>query len=203
MKTIIKLEELETIDHLDQFLNGTQAVIFESVAVKKERYWWIQHELVRFDYLSLSKANKGVVVRYLVKFSSYSRQQITRLIGQCRDTGYIKHRHVCVEKFQTKYTRDDIGLMAKMNELYDTHCGHTIKKLCERAYIVFNDTRFEQLSQISVNHFYNLRKSKTYKRIRQNFEKQNIKHPILVNVVSLTQKVSLAIFTLIRFNRGI
>ncbi len=51
MKTIMKLEELETIDHLDQFLNGTQAVIFETVAVKKERYGWIQHELVRFNYL--------------------------------------------------------------------------------------------------------------------------------------------------------
>ncbi len=36
MKTIMKLEELETIDHLDQFLNETQAVIFETVAVKKE-----------------------------------------------------------------------------------------------------------------------------------------------------------------------
>jgi len=175
MKTIMKLEELETIDHLEQFLNGTQAVIFETVAVKKERYGWIQHELVRFDYLSLSKANKGVVVRYLVKVSSYSRQQMTRLIGQYRDTGYIKHRHVCVEKFRTKYTRDDIVLIVKMDELYDTPCGHTIKKLCERAYIVFNDTRFEQLSQISVSHFYNLRKSKTYKRIRQHFEKTKYK----------------------------
>ncbi len=86
MKTIMKLEELETIDHLDQFLNGTQAIIFETVAVKKERYGWIQHELVIFDYLSLSNANKGIVVRYLVKVSSYSRQQITRLIGQYRDT---------------------------------------------------------------------------------------------------------------------
>ncbi len=73
MKTIMKLKELETIDRLDQFLTGTQAVIFETCAVKKERYGLIQHELVRFDYRSLSKANKGVVVRYMVKVSSYSR----------------------------------------------------------------------------------------------------------------------------------
>jgi len=167
----MKLEELKTIVQLNQFLDGTQAVIFQINTIKKERYDWIRHELVRFDYLQLRKADKGVVIRYLMKVSGYSRQQTTRLIQQYRKTGYIKHFHANVPAFQTKYTSDDIRLIAKMDARYDSPCGHTIKKLCERAYNVFNEQEFERLSTISVSHLYNLRKSTTYCRSRQQFEK--------------------------------
>jgi transposase InsO family protein len=175
MKMIMKLEELETIKHLSQFLNGTQAVIFETCAVKKERYNWIQHELIRFDYQNLSKADKGIVIRFVIKVTGYSRQQVTRLNKQYRETGYIKHHHVSVAKFKRTYTSEDIRLLAKMDELYDTPCGHTIKKLCERAYTVFKEIKFERLSKISVSHIYNMRKSKTYTRVRQHFEKTKFK----------------------------
>jgi UDP-N-acetylenolpyruvoylglucosamine reductase len=79
-------EELTTIEQLSQFLDGTQAVIFKVNTLKEERYQWIQHELLRFDYRALSKIKKGVVIRYLIKVSDYTRQQITRLIKQYRDT---------------------------------------------------------------------------------------------------------------------
>ena len=83
MKTIMKLEELKTIEQLSQFLEGTQPVIFQINAVKKERYDWMRHELVRFDYLQQGKMTKGLVIRYLIKVSGYSRQQVTRLISAC------------------------------------------------------------------------------------------------------------------------
>jgi len=179
MKTIMKLEDLKTIEQLIQFLDGTQAVIFKLNTVKEERYNWIRHELVRFDYLMLSKADKGVVVRYLVKVSCYSRQQITRLIKQYRDTGYIRHHHITSSGFQGKYTPNDIRLIAQMDERHDTPCGHAIKKLCERAFCVFGETEYERLSTISVSHLYNLRKSKTYNRVRRHFEKTQSKKSII------------------------
>ena len=82
MKTIMKLDELKTIEQLAQFLNGAEAVIFELSRVKKERYEWMRKELVRFNYLELGKVNKGVLIHYLIKGSGYSRQQVTRLIAQ-------------------------------------------------------------------------------------------------------------------------
>ncbi len=94
MKTIMKLEELKTTQQLIDFLSGTQAVIFKINTIKEDRYHWIRHELVRFNYLGLGKADKGIIIRYLMKVSSYSRQQITRLIKQYKDTGYIHHHHV-------------------------------------------------------------------------------------------------------------
>jgi len=167
----MKLEELVTIEQLTQFLDGTQAVIFKLDTVKAERYKWIQYELIRFDYSRLSKSDKGVVIRYLSKVSQYSRQQITRLIKQYRDTGRITYRPATTSGFQGKYTPKDIRLMAQMDERHDTPCGQAIKKLCERAYRVFGDTDYARLSEISVSHLYNLRKSKTYTRIRRHFDK--------------------------------
>jgi len=167
----MKLEELKTIDQLSQFLDGTQSVLFQMNSIKKERYDWMRHELARFDYMQLRKKDKGVVIRYLIKVSGYSRQQVTRLICQYRKTGHINYQHANVPSFQRKYNKDDIRLIARMDERYDTPCGPALKKLCERAYRVFNEEKFEHLSTISVSHIYNLRKTITYNRSRQHYEK--------------------------------
>jgi len=167
----MKLEELKTIEQLTQFLDGTQSVIFTLNSSKNEHYQWFQHEITRFRYLSLGKADKGVFIRYLIKVSGYSQSQITRLIKQYRTTGSIKHRHIASSGFKGKYTPADIRLLAGMDDRHNTPCGHAIKKLCERAYTIFNETDYERLSTISVSHIYNLRKSKTYTRIRLHFEK--------------------------------
>ncbi|HID01706.1 MAG TPA: transposase [Desulfobacterales bacterium] len=175
MKTIMKLEELTTIEQLSRFLEGTQAVIFKVNTLKEERYQWIQHELIRFDYRTLNKVKKGAVIRYLIKVSGYSRQQITRLIKQYRNTGHIKHHHVTSNGFKGKYTSEDIRLIARMDERHDTPCGQAIKKLCERAYQVFGEEKYKRLSNISTSHLYNLRKSKAYSRTRNYFEKTRAK----------------------------
>ena len=167
----MKLEELTTITQLSQFLDGTQAVIFKLDTVKKKRYQWIQHELIRFDYMTISKADKGIVIRYLIKVTSYSRQQVTRLIKQYRSTGYIKHRPATSNGFKGKYTNEDLRLIARMDERHDTPCGQAIKKLCERAYGVFGELEYERLSAISISHIYNLRKAKVYSKTRTHFEK--------------------------------
>jgi len=51
MKTIMKLEDITTIDQLEDFLSGTQAVAFSVISNKDACYRWIQGELVRFRYL--------------------------------------------------------------------------------------------------------------------------------------------------------
>ena len=108
MKTIMKLEDLTTIDQLTDFLSGTQAVAFSVISDKDACYRWIQGELVKFRYLRLSRQGKGVVIRYLMKISSYSRQQLTRLIAQYRKTGQIKRCQRTVSGFKQKYTEQDI-----------------------------------------------------------------------------------------------
>lgn len=171
MKTIMKLEDLTTIDQLEDFLSGTQAVAFSVISDKDTCYRWIQGELARFRYLGLSRQGKGVVIRYLMKISGYSRQQLTRLIAQYRKTGRLRRRQRTVAGFKPRYTERDIRLLAAMDERHGTPCGPAVKKLCERACGLFGQTEYTTLASISVSHLYNLRKSLSYTRQRRHFEK--------------------------------
>ncbi len=172
MKTIMKLEDLTTIDQLTAFLSGTQTVAFSVISDKDTCYRWIQGELIKFRYrTTLSRQGKGVVIRYLMKISGYSRQQLTRLIAQYRKTGRLQRRQRTVSGFKRKYTAQDIRLLAAMDERHDTPCGPAIKKLCERACEVYGETEYASLASISVSHLYNLRKSTPYTRQRRHFEK--------------------------------
>ena len=171
MKTIMKLEDLTTVDQLTDFLSGTRAVAFSVRSDTDAGYRWIQGELVKFRYLTLSRKDKGAVVRYLVKVSGYSRQQLTRLIKQYRQSGSLQRRQRTVQGFARRYTAADIGLLAAMDERHDTPCGPAVKKLCERACTVFGQSEYTALASISVSHLYNLRKSTPYTKRRRHIEK--------------------------------
>lgn len=171
MKTIMKLEDVTTVAQLTEFLAGTRPVAFTVLSDTDACYRWIQGELVKFRYPRLSRGDKGVVIRYLTKVSGYSRQQLTRLIRQYRQTGTLKRRQRTVAGFALKYTATDIRLLAAMDERHDTPCGPAAKKLCERACAVFGETDYARLAAISVSHLYNLRKSIPYTRQRRHFEK--------------------------------
>jgi hypothetical protein len=54
------------------------------IGYKKDRYKWIQPTLIRLDYDKLNRKDTGLIVRYLIKISGYSRQPLTRLISQYR-----------------------------------------------------------------------------------------------------------------------
>ncbi len=126
---------------------------------------------MRFRYLSLGKAERGLVLRYLERVSGYSRQTVTRLVAQYRKTGKIQRRQRTVAGFQRYYSTQDALLLAGLDELHSTPCGAAAKKLCEWMYRIHVDVRFEQLSHISVSHLYNLRHSTGYQRQRRHFDK--------------------------------
>lgn len=171
----MKLEDLTTIDQLTEFLLGTQAVAFLVSSDKDTCYRWIQDELARFRYRTLPRQSKGVLIRYLMKVSGYSRQQITRLIAQYRKTGRLRRRQRTNSGFTRKYTEKDIRLLAEMDRRHDTPCGPAIKKLCERACNLYGESDYGTLAEISVSHLYNLRKSRAYTRQRRHFEKTRAK----------------------------
>ena len=168
-------KDLTTIDQLSAFLEGTQRVAFEVASDKDSRYQWIQRTLVKFRYKSLRKPDKGVLIQYLVKVSGYSRQQITRLVKQYRDTGRLVRRQRTVKGFSRRFTDDDIRLLVTMDMRHNTPNGLTMKKLCERAYVVFDEQAYQRLASISVAHLYNLRKSTPYLRQRRHQEKTRSK----------------------------
>jgi transposase InsO family protein len=167
----MNINDLKTIEQLEQFLTGTQSIAFLVASNKKDIYRDIQRTLVKFRYPTLTKGSKGVVVCFLIKITGYSRQQITRLIKQYCDTGKIERQQRIYQGFERLYTAEDIRLLATLDERHNTLSGPATKKLCERALTIFKQTQYQRLAGISVAHLYNLRKAKSYLRQRYTFEK--------------------------------
>ena len=66
--------------------------------------------------------------------------------------------------------------MAELDELHETLSGQATKKLCERAWRLFDLPAYQRLAGISVSHLYNLRHSSTYQRARRKFDKTRSKN---------------------------
>ena len=75
----MKLDQLKDVEQLKLFLDGSQALMFEVPGVKQQRYEFVRGQLEKFRYRALKKTEKGLVIRFLIKVSGYSRQQMTRL----------------------------------------------------------------------------------------------------------------------------
>lgn len=161
----MNVKHLQTLQQVIDFLHGSNA--FEPAPARQaERYQWIDQTLRHFRYASHSKADKGVLIAYLCRMSGYSRQQITRLIGRYGKQGKLIWSVTPAKGFVSRYSAEDVRLLAEIDALHDTPSGPAVKKLCERAWQRFGDLRFERLAGISVAHLYNLRKRSEYRKIR-------------------------------------
>ena len=61
------LTNLATINHLERFLDGSEACHYELPGNKDERYRWIQKTLVQFRYTTLGKRDKGAVIKKILR----------------------------------------------------------------------------------------------------------------------------------------
>ncbi len=171
--------KIKTLEQVRQFLKGTADIQIE-IETKAKCYEWVEGTLIRFRYLKLSKADKGLLLCFLEKVSGYSRIQIKRFVRKYFLTGHVRQRSPAKRRgFQRKYTNKDIRLLANTDELHSTLSGHATKKICERAYEIFGDERYRNLADISVAHLYNLRHSKAYRNVRIHYEKTRPKKSII------------------------
>ena len=164
-------KELTTVEQVREFLAGTRAVAFEVPGGIDERYRWVQQTLAKYLYPTLSRRDKGTVVRLVMKVAGYSREQVFRLVRQYVETGRVERRRSRGRPFAQRYTAADRRLLAAMDERHNTPNGLAMKKLCERAWWVFGQAEFERLAGISVSHLYNLRRSQAYLRQRTTLAK--------------------------------
>ena len=165
---IVQLDthRLQTLGQVREFLDGSQEIDLRP-QTRTEAYAFVAETVQRFDYAGRSKADKGLLHRFLTKATDLSRAQVTRLLRQYRTTGeVIDRRGAPRQPFPRRYTPTDIGRLAELDALHGTLSGPTTRKLCARAFHRFGDPRFERLAAISNGHLYNLRHSITYQRRR-------------------------------------
>jgi hypothetical protein len=106
-----------------------------------------------------------MVIRYLMKISGYSCQQLTQLLAQHRKTGRLQRYQRTVSGFKQKCTEKDIRLLAAVNE------RHTLAGMPPRNCVSspVNSMARPMMPALS-SHLYNLRKSSTYSPQRRHFE---------------------------------
>ena len=162
--------QLQRVEQVKQFLEGSKALEFRGLTAE-EKYKWTETVLVRFSYLRLKKAEKGVIRQYIQKITGYSRAQVSRLIAEYKRTGRLKKTEYRRHRFPRKYTPSEVQLLAITDELHGWLSGPATKKIMEREYEVYRHLEFENISRISVSHLYNLRRSNTYRGMTRRFSK--------------------------------
>ena len=85
----LDIERVRTIDEVRDFMAGSEPVDFH-LTDRRGAYDFVTRTLRRLNYAGLTKADKGVVRRFVAKVTGLSRAQ--RLIGQYRNTGHIRDR---------------------------------------------------------------------------------------------------------------
>lgn len=152
-----------SLEQIEAFLDASDELQFEALN-RQERYEWIGRTLVEQEYAGLGRGDKGLVRLYLAKITGVSRAQVTRLIAQYQATGEVKAKLYRRRKFPIRYSRQEITLLAEVDEAHETLSGPATQKIIEREYHDYKDLRFATLARISVAHLYRLRKTKAYRQ---------------------------------------
>jgi transposase InsO family protein len=152
-----------SLEQIRAFLAGSQAVRFRGQR-REEVYGWVERALVRFEYASLSKPDKGLVRRYVARLTGLSRAQVTRLIGAYRRSGRVRASVYQRRKFPARYTASDVNLLAYVDRAHGNLSGPATKRILEREYAAYGQAAFQRLAAISVAHLYRLRNSEAYRK---------------------------------------
>jgi transposase InsO family protein len=180
MIVTLHTQGLQTLAQVRAFVSGNEPISF-TLSDRLAAYGWMANTLRQFGYACCKRADKGVLRQYLLKVTGFSRAQVARCIKQfAAGGGRIKDRRRAPSvPFVRRYTTEDIRLLAEIDALHGTLSGTTTRKLCERAFKVHGDARFDRLAGISNGHLYNLRSHKTYLAKRGSFDKTR---PTKINI---------------------
>lgn len=137
---------------------------------REEVYGWVEQTLVRHEYGSLRKPDKGVVRLYLAQMTGLSRAQVTRLIAGYQRTGQVIAAPYQRSKFPTVYTAADVGLLAYVDRAHDNLSGPATKRILEREYQEYGQAAYQRLAAISVAHLYRLRSTPAYRKRNASYQ---------------------------------
>src|SRR5262245_15932476 len=131
---------------------------------REEVYNWVERTLVRHEYASRGRSDKGVLRRYLAQMTGLSRAQVTRLITGYQETGRVIAAPYQRTRFPTIYTAADVDLLAYVDRAHGNLSGPATKRILEREYGEYGQAAYQRLAEISVAHLYRLRNTQAYRK---------------------------------------
>lgn len=162
MHIIMNDANVVSVAQLRELVKFTNRVEFESTS-KEETYQWIEEALGKFRYFSLrSKKEKTIVLSYIKQMTGLSRGHVKKLVKRKKRNGHILRLTSTRRFFPRIYGSDDIARLIETDNAHGRMSGEATKRILERQYSVYGDSRFERIRHISVSHLYNLRGSRQY-----------------------------------------
>ena len=140
-------------------------------ANREEVYGWATRALCEQEYWKQKREVKGILRRYIGKMTGLSRAQVTRLIGRYKESGAVRERNGRRNRFASRYTPEDVALLAAVDQAHETLSGPATRKILYRQCHDYGDQRYQRLAAISVAHIYNLRQSRAYRETRIFYQK--------------------------------
>lgn len=154
-----------SIAQLSALIKAAETLGVEGVKRNDDKdavYAWMNDILLRLRYRFLGKKDKGLIRRYLVRYSGYTETHIDHLLAQHKKRGKIFRKGRTQPEFERVYTSMDIGLLAEVALAYRHQNGKALKEVCRAMYHTYDDLRFERLAKISVSRLYDLKKTQVF-----------------------------------------
>jgi hypothetical protein len=139
---LIDLNEtrIRTVQQVRAVLDGTQTLEFTPALDAYERCAWIGTVLARLRYRHMRRANRGLVLRYLRRFSGLSRAHVTRLVRRwLGGERLIRRKGAPSNAFARRYTDDDLDTLVEVENEYGRLSGPATVAVLRRMYQVYGD----------------------------------------------------------------
>ena len=168
---MISMDDSETtsLEQIRAFLTGSGEVRLAGQC-RAEIYAWTEGTLMRHQYASLSRREKGLLRLYVACMTGRSRAQVTRLIASYADSGHVKEAPYQRRKFAAHYTRADVELLAYVDKSHGNLSGPATRRILEREFGEYGQAAYQRLAGISVAQIYRFRNSESYRKRNTSYQ---------------------------------
>jgi len=154
--------ERMSLEQIQAFIDASDEVEFKA-RNKRKMYDWVNQTLRDLHFRNLKRSGRGLVRRYVAKMTGLSRAQATRLLAMYIRGEEVKPKPYRPHGFRKRYTREDVELLAAVDEAHETLSGPATQKILQRAYYEFAEAKYQRLARLSVAQLYRLRQSRGYR----------------------------------------
>lgn len=162
MNTTMDDSRLNNISEIADFLKSSKMLVLKLNSTK-ERYQFIDKTIDKFNYSKIRKKEKRIIIHYLTKITGYKKAQITRLIKRACLGKLVKKKYLRTIAYHRIYTATDIKLLERTDEYHNRLNSLATKEIMRREYEVYGQTKFQNISKVSVSHINNLRHRPIYR----------------------------------------
>lgn len=161
MTIIMNDSHIISITQIKEFLKLNAGIQFKAVS-RKEKYQWIEKTLSKFRYFNLRKRDRATLKNYIRQMTGLSDARTTRIIARKKKFGKLWLGSFRRHRFPKKYTPADVARLIETDNAHQRLSGPATKEILRREYEVFHQEPYQNISQISSSHIYNLRSTRQY-----------------------------------------